>query len=115
MTDDLLIKRLFRLNINFLKYISENKNLPSITFLDNVFDILNLRHDKRITLCLIGPSNTGKTFLTNLITCIFADYEIGNIIPPSKDTLTDFWSSNCVYSSIKRYEKFFIPTVTIPS
>ena len=72
-----------------------------------------MKNNKRITLGFIGPSNTGKTFLADIISGSFNSFEIGNILPPSKDTLDTFWLSNCVYASIKRMEEFFIPTQSI--
>ena len=81
--------------------------------LNNIFDVLLMTNNKRITLGLIGPSNTGNTYLADIICGWFNTFEIGNILPPSKDTLSEFWLSNCVYSSIKRMEEFFIPTQAI--
>ena len=49
----------------------------------------------------------------DVVTGSFDSFEIGNIIPPSKETLSEFWLSNCVYASIKRMEEFFIPTVAV--
>ena len=68
-----------------------------------------------MTLGLIGSSNSGKSFLVDLFTSNFETYEIGNIIPPAKDTLSEFWLMNCVYASVKRMEEFYIPTLAFKS
>ena len=107
------IKRLTGLFYEYLQYISHTNFYPRDELLHNIFNVLLMKNNKRITLGFIGPSNTGKTFLADIISGSFNSFEIGNILPPSKDTLDTFWLSNCVYSSIKRMEEFFIPTQSI--
>ena len=110
---DKLIKRLSGLVIELLENISSENGLPKNSLLINLFDCLLYRNHKRMTLGLIGSSNSGKTFLVDLFTANFETYEIGNIIPPAKDTLSEFWLMNCVYASVKRMEEFYIPTVAV--
>ena len=107
------IKRLTGLFNEFLEIISHSNFYNRTELLNNIFDVLLMKNNKKITLGFIGPSNTGKTFIADIITGSFNSFEVGNILPPSKDTLDTFWLSNCVYSSIKRMEEFFIPTQAI--
>ena len=107
------IKRLTGIFHEFLEIVSHANFYHRTELLNNIFDVLLMKNNKKITLGFIGPSNTGKTFLADVICGSFNSFEIGNILPPAKDTLDTFWLSNCVYSSIKRMEEFFIPTVAI--
>ena len=110
---DKLIKRLAGLVIELLENISIENNMNKDSLLINLFDILLYRNHKKMTLGLIGSSNSGKSFLVDLFTSNFETYEIGNIIPPAKDTLSEFWLMNCVYASVKRMEEFYIPTLAV--
>ena len=110
---DKLVKRLSGLIIEFLEHISIENNKHKDSLLINLFDVLLYRNHKKMTLGLIGSSNSGKSFLVDLFTSNFELYEIGNIIPPAKDTLSEFWLMNCVYSSVKRMEEFYIPTLAV--
>ena len=107
------IKRLTGIFNEFLEIVSHNNFYNRSELLNNIFDVLLMNNNKKITLGFIRPSNTGKTFLADIITGSFNSFEIGNILPPAKDTLDTFWLSNCVYASIKRMEEFFIPTQAI--
>ena len=108
-----LIKRLTGLMIELLQDISQENYLQPNALLINLFDCLLYRNHKKMTLGFIGSSNSGKTFLIDIFTGNFETYEVGNIIPPSKDSLSEFWFSNCIYASVKRMEEFFIPTVAV--
>ena len=104
------VKRLAGLFYEFLNDVTAENYLPKNCLLKNIFDCLLYRDNKRMTLGLIGASNTGKTFLTDVITGSFDSFEIGNILPPMKDNLSEFWLANCIYASIKRMEELILYT-----
>ena len=107
------IKRLAGIFNEFLQIISCSNFNSRNDLLKNIFDVLLTRDNKKMTIGFIGPSNTGKTFLADIVCGSFNAFEIGNIIPPAKDILSEIWLANCVYASIKRMEEFFIPTQAI--
>lgn len=110
---NILITRLTGLLISFLKRISSQNGYNCMYFFDSIFNVLTLKDSKKITLFLIGKSNAGKTFLTNLITSVYKKYEVGGILNPNNDRLSEFWLQSCIFTHIKKCEELIITTSSI--
>ncbi|XP_065681666.1 uncharacterized protein LOC136095264 [Hydra vulgaris] len=111
--DNTLISRLTGVIISFFKKVSSSNSYPEMFFFDSIFDVLTLSDHKKITLFLIGTSNTGKSFLSQFLTSVYRNYEVGSILAPNGDRLSEFWLQQCIFTHVKRCEELVIPTMQI--
>ncbi|XP_065655134.1 uncharacterized protein LOC136081610 [Hydra vulgaris] len=110
---NITVTRLVGLLISFLKNISCTNGYNSMYFFDSIFDVLTLKDSKKITLFLIGKSNAGKSFITNILTSVYKKYEVGGILNPNNDRLSEFWLQSCIFTHIKKCEELIITTPSI--
>ena len=78
-----------------------------------IFEILLMKDHKRLSLIFMGPSNSGKSYFSNIITGYYPPHRIGQVNSPQGNRLTDFWLQEARGCDIKVMEELKLPNEQI--
>ena len=92
--------------------IATENNISSESVLKAIVDTLCLTDPKISTLIFIGASNSGKSFLSAILTAAFEDYELG-IIQSVSGRPGDFWLQDCLGKELYVCEELVLSTIDI--
>ena len=78
-----------------------------------IFEILLMKDHKRLALIFMGPSNSGKSYFSNIITGYYLPHRVGQANSPQGNRLTDFWLQEARGCDIKIMEELKLPNEQI--
>lgn len=86
-----------------------DENYKSIDELcDNIFRILCMDLHKRNAIIFIGDSNSGKSFLADILLCCYEQYELGKFALPPSRTPPQFWLETILGAELYRCEELAV-------
>ena len=88
----------------YMEQISRWNGLNHDEAFRRIFEVLLMKDHKRLSLILIGPSNSGKWYFSNIITGYFPLHRVGQVNSPQSNRLTDFWLQEARGCDIKVME-----------
>ena len=93
----------------YMEQLSRWNRLNHDEVFRQIFEILLMKDHKRLSLIFMGPSNSGKSYFSNIITGYFPPHRIGQVNSPQGNKLTDFWLQEARGCDIKVMEELKLP------
>ena len=87
--------------------IAQENGIKFEEFITNIFKIMEMKLHKKNTLVFIGSSNSGKSFLGDLICAHYTEDEVGKTALPPTRNANQFWLESLVGTSVYRMEECF--------
>ena len=97
----------------YMEQISRWNGLNHDEEFRRIFEVLIMKDHKRLSLILMGPSNSGKSYFSNIITGYFPPYRVGQVNSPQGNRLTDFWLQEARGCDVKVMEELKLPNEQI--
>ena len=97
----------------YMEQISRWNGLNHDEAFRRIFEILLMKENKRLCLILMGPSNSGKSYFSNIVTGYFPPHRVGQVNSPQGNRLTDFWLQEARGCNIKIMEELKLPNEQI--
>ena len=94
--------------VQILQSIAKENQIKYQDLLYNIFTIMNMSRHKVNTLIFVGSSDSGKSFIADLFTSPFEQYEIGQFALPTASKTNQFWLEPLIGKQIYRAEELYI-------